>query len=501
MAKPSKPIAGTSGKRRSPPPPPASPLTSPAEVELKPRSASGGLSSFDAAVDWLYQHVNFEAKPATGKDKHEYKLDRMHALCDVLDNPQHQFRSVHVAGTKGKGSTCEMVACILEACGYAAGLYTSPHLLDIRERVRINRRPVAEDAFIDLVRRLAAAEDKLKKSHGPCTFFELMTALGFLHFAEQAVDVGVIEVGLGGLLDCTNVITPEVAAVTTIGYDHTEILGDTLEQIAAQKAGIFKPGVPALAIHQDAKVLKVFRDAAATVGCPIQIVGEDIEFSARTEHQPGQGPVGRVNLTTDRHEFEHVPVPLRGEHQALNCGLALAVVDKLSERGFHVDEGHILKGLANVKLPGRFETVLQSPRTILDVAHNPDSIAALLKTIASAMQFDSLVVVFGCAKDKDAGAMLKSLAKAADKVVFTQADSPRATPAAELHRKYADLAGKMSQHTKSVPEALDLAFRAVGRGDVVCITGSFYICGEAKRWITDRLAARAATNPGPTPRR
>lgn len=473
-----------------------------AEVEPKsPASGSRGageqalgpeaIVSFNSAVDWLYSHVNFELKPPTSGSAHEYKLDRMRALCEHLGDPQQQFRSVHIAGTKGKGSTCEMVATGLEACGYAVGIYTSPHLVDIRERVRINRKLIAQEDFAALCRRLAEAEAELSRTHGACTFFELMTALGFLYFAEQAVDAAVIEVGLGGLLDCTNVILPEVTAITTIGYDHTEILGKTLESIAAQKAGIFKPGVPALALKQDAKVVQVFRETAAKVGCPLQIIGDEIDFSSRVEHQPGVGPVGRVNLTTERHEFEHVPVPLRGEHQSLNCGLALAILDKLGERGFAVTHTGVLNGLAQVKLPGRFETVLQSPRTIVDVAHNPESVAALMKTIGAAMQYDSLVVVFGCAKDKDAAAMLRSVAKGADKVIFTQADSPRATSAVELQRKYGELAGKMSQSTRSVSEALDLAYRAVGRGDVVCITGSFYVCGEAKQWIAKRLADRA----------
>ncbi len=463
--------------------------TGPVSVDADARSAPS-VHDLASAVEWLYGHQNFEARPAS-RGEAEYKLDRMRALCELLGHPERQFRSVHVAGTKGKGSTCEMVAAALEHCGYAVGVYTSPHLVDIRERIRLNRRPIAEGAFVDLAGRLAAAEEQLRRAEGPCTFFELMTAMAFLYFAEQAVDAAVIEVGLGGLLDCTNVIVPEVAAVATIGFDHTEILGETLPEIAAQKAGIFKPGVPAVALNQDKAVVKVFRETAERVGCPLFVVGDDIEFSHRVEHQPGVGPVGRVNLTTERHDFEHVPVPLKGEHQALNCGLALAILDKLGERGFAIGTSGVLAGLEKVSLPGRFEQVLSSPRTVLDVAHNPESVAALVKTIGAVLPYDSLVVVFGCARDKDAGAMLKSLAMAADKVIFTQADSPRALPAAELQRRYNDLAGKMSQATKSVPEALDLAFRAVGRGDVVCITGSFYVCGEAKRWISERLAARA----------
>lgn len=462
-----------------------------AEIEPKPRSAPA-IGSYEAALEYLHGHVNFEKRTQRAEDRHEYRLDRMRAILEALDNPQKHLRCVHVAGTKGKGSTCEMVASGLEACGYTVGIYTSPHLLDLRERIRINRRPISQDALTSGVAQLAKAAAAVQPSHGPATFFELLTALGFLHFAQQAVDAAVIEVGLGGLLDCTNVINPEVAAITSIGLDHMAILGDTVEEIAAQKAGIFKPGVPALAIQQDPKITKVFRETAARIGAPIQIVGEDIEFSFRFEWQAGLGPTARVNLSTERSNFEHVPVPLRGEHQALNCGLALAILDKLSERGFVCPENKVVRGLEDVRLPGRFELVVQSPRILVDVAHNPDSIKALVKTIGAYMQYDSLVVVFGCSADKDSESMLRNLATGADKVIFTQADTPRAVPAAELARKFHDLSGKVAHATKSTAEAMDLALRAINRGDLVCITGSFYTCGEAKKWIADRLAAKAA---------
>ncbi len=483
----------------------------PSQVEAKPRAASvPAINSPESARQYLLARTDLERLAPTPATRDQYKLDRMRAILEALDNPQDSVRCIHVAGTKGKGSVCEMVAACLESSGYAVGLYTSPHLLDMRERVRINRKPISESEFVALTKRVAKAAASVAPALGESTFFELLTAIGFLHFAEQAVDVAVIEVGLGGRLDCTNVITPEVAAITTIGLDHTQILGDTVEEIAAQKAGIFKPGVPALAIQQDTKVINVFRRIAQEVGAPLQIVGNDIEFSYRFEwaagggggggggagarargHAQGGGQCARVNLTTERSNYEHVPVPLKGEHQALNCGLALAILDKLSERGFACPEAKVLRGLASVSLPGRFEMALQSPRLLLDVAHNPDSMRALMKTIGACLQYDSLIVVFGCAADKDINAMLRSLAAGADKAIFTRASgNARAVDPADLQRRYGELGGKMSQAAPTLREALDLAGRAVGRGDLICVTGSFYVVGETKR-----LLAEAAAGP------
>lgn len=481
-----------SGARRSS----AGSARPPTEVEIKPGAAPGcspaRILTFADAMDYLSARINLERDMRSRLARDEYKLDRMRAIARAMGDPQDSVRTVHVAGTKGKGSTCEMVATCLEHCGYTVGLYTSPHIVDIRERVRLNRRPISEADFTASIAAAARAADDLEPSFGPATFFELLTAAGFSHFAQQAVDVAVIEVGLGGLLDCTNIITPEVAAVTLIGFDHMEILGDTLEKIAAQKAGIFKPAVPAISFDQDAGVLRVFKETADRVGCPLSIVGKDIEFNARTEYRQGYGPVTRVNLVTERSRYEHLPVPLHGDHQAKNCALALAVLDKLSERGFKCPEELVSEGMAHVELPGRFELLPTSPRVLLDVAHNPESIRALMKSIGASVTFDSLIVVFGCADDKDSTEILKALALGADKVIFTRSNSPRAADPAALQREYNELSGKMSQVAQSVSEAIDLAARASDRGDLLCITGSFYVVGDAKKHLAAAAERRKA---------
>jgi dihydrofolate synthase/folylpolyglutamate synthase len=466
------------------------------QIELKPASmttaaAATSPATFDQALSLLLARADLEKARVDEKLKHEYKLDRMRALLAAMGNPQESIRCVHIAGTKGKGSTCEMVATCLEACGYTVGLYTSPHLVSIRERLRLNGRPISEADFVSITASVISAAQDVERAHGPCTFFELTTAMGFQFFAEQAVDCAVIEVGLGGLLDCTNVITPEVAAISTIGFDHMQILGDTLELIAEQKAGIFKPGVPALVIDQTPSVVQVFRDVAQRVGAPLTVVGQDIEFAHRMEFPAGQTPILRLNLTTPRHEYEHVAVPLAGEHQALNCALALAIIDKLCERGFHCPVENVLAGLARVKLPGRFEIINSSPRVLLDGAHNPESMRALMKTIGTYLQYDALLVIFGCAADKDVKPMLQALSMAADKVIFTAAEgNARAARPQDLAKMYYEVSdGKAAQVSKNLTDALNIARPSVNRSDLVCITGSFYLVGEAKKLMAAKAQA------------
>ena len=458
------------------------------------------LAAFPGAVKWLLDRTDVERMRPTRAVADLLKLERMHKLMALLGDPHKAVRHVHIAGTKGKGSTCEMTASCLEACGYTVGIYTSPHLMDIRERVRINSRQISHADFARVAQKVSDAAANLPEDpHGEePTFFELMTAMAFVYFAEEAVDVAVIEVGLGGRLDSTNVITPEVVAITSISLDHTQSLGDTVELIAAEKAGIFKPGVPALTVPQKPGVIEVFRDAAARVGCPLQVVGQDIDFSMRFEASPSHGPQARVCLTTNRNNFEHLVVPLRGEHQATNCGLALAILDKLTERGFHTPEEKVTRGLAAVKAPGRMEMAWQSPRVIVDGAHNMDSVRCLIKAIGANVPYDSMVMIFGCASDKDIDGMLTEVALGADKVVFTKASgNARAADPKELARRFNEDHGKMAQTADNIAEAFALATRAVNREDLLVVTGSFYLVGEAKKHLAGVAARRSANSPQP----
>jgi dihydrofolate synthase/folylpolyglutamate synthase len=416
-----------------------------------------------------------------------FDLERMRTLLRKLGNPQEHFKSVHIAGTKGKGSTCAMTASMLEAAGYKVGLYTSPHLVDIRERIVINGEMISQS---DLARLVKLVEPMVMRSRPMPTYFDVLTAIAFKYFAERGVQIAVIETGLGGRLDSTNVIKPEVTAITSISKDHMAQLGHTLPKIAEEKAGIFKKDIPALTIQQEPDVERVLRTAAEKVGAPFDVAGKSIEFSYRFESSRMLGPHNRICLTTPNSKFEHLAVPLWGEHQALNCGLALSIIDRLKARGFDIPDMKAMEGLAKTKIAGRMEMLSQTPRVIVDGAHNAASLDAMMRAIGQHVPYDSMVVIFGCCADKDVAGMLERITSGADKVIFTKVDNIRTADPEELAARYVELYGKMAQVAPSLEGALEIANRAVTKEDLICITGSFYLVGEAKK----HFAAKAASN-------
>ena len=385
-----------------------------------------------------------------------------------LGNPHEEFKSVHVAGTKGKGSTCAMIASMLQSSGLKVGLYTSPHLIDIRERICINGEMISHNDFAHVLREIEPIAARMKPMP---TYFDVLTAAAFKYFADQKIDIAVVETGLGGRLDSTNVITPEVTAITSLSKDHMAQLGHTVAKIAEEKAGIFKPGIPAISVSQDPEAEEVLKRVAEKVGAPLDITGKTIEFSYRFESSRMLGPHNRVCLTTPNSKFEHLAVPLLGEHQAINCGLALSVIDRLK---------------------GRMEMLGQTPRVIADGAHNAASVDALMRAIGQHIPYDSMVVIFGCCADKDVTGMLERIAAGADKVIFTKVDSIRSADPADLSARYIEAYGKMAQVAPTLDEALGIANRAVTKEDLICITGSFYLVGEAKKYFAAKAQGALA---------
>ena len=454
------------------------------------RAPAAQISTYSQAVRCLYDRVNYERMRVIRLDAGSFKLDRMQTLLEVLGNPHEHVRMVHVAGTVGKGSTVAMIASMLEGCGYAVGQFTSPHLIDVRERITINNQPISRGDFTDLMQRIASAAAGAAIEP---TFFEVLTAMAFKHFAEQAVDIAVIEAGLGGRLDSTNVIRPEVSVITQIDYDHTHLLGHGLDDIAREKAGIFKRGVPALTHQQPPAVAEVLKQCASEVDAPLRVISEDIEYSHRFGSTAALGPHSRVCVATETSEFMHLAVPLPGEHQAINCALALAVIDALQHCGLGFPEVALHEGLARTSLPGRMELVWDRPRILVDGAHNPAAVGALMRSVGAHVPYDSMVCVFGCCEDKDIPTMLEKISLGGDKMIFTRAKTnPRAADPYELQRQFAEQSGKMHQVAPTLPEALDLASRAVGRDDLICVTGSFYLVGETKKYLADLDRRRRA---------
>lgn len=437
------------------------------------------IRTYDAAMRYLSAQTDYEQMLRIRYNKDTFNLDRMSNLLTKLGNPQKKLQSVHIVGTKGKGSTATMLAEMLMACGYKVGLYTSPHICDIRERIRINGNIITQAQMTRLINRVQPLIEKMAGDKP--TFFEIMTAMAFCEFADEKVDIAVVEAGLGGRLDSTNVLMPAVCGVTSISMDHMHQLGTTLGQIAAEKAGVFKANIPAISVQQVPEAKRMLKKHAKEANTQLLFTGEDIEFSYRVESSRQAGCHTRICLTTPRSRFEHLPVPLLGEHQALNCGLALALLDQLKSQGMKIDDEQAVKGLAAVTLAGRMEMISEDPRVLVDGAHNAASIQALLRAIGQHIPYDSMVMIFGCAADKDIAGMMDRIATGADKVIFTRASTnARAARPEDLAAAFEERSGREAQVTQSLADAMRVARSAVSREDLICVTGSFYLVGEAK---------------------
>ncbi len=449
--------------------------------KVKPKRA---FSRYKQAIDYLFTKTDYERQEYLRYNVTTFNLDRMKKLLSLVGNPHDKITTVHIAGSKGKGSTATMLAKMLESNGYSVGLYTSPHLVHLHERIRINSHKITDSEMLGLMNRVHGAVEKMHED--PPTFFDIMTTLAFLFFLDKEVDIAVIETGLGGRLDSTNVIKPKVIGITSLSIDHQNQLGTTLDSITKEKAGVFKKGIPVVTVQQDTGAMKILKHEASVINAPLSVTGADIDFSYRFETSREHGPHTRICLTTPTSKFEHLRVPLHGKHQAINCGLALAILDKLKSSGYTFENEKVMQGLHEVSLLGRMEIIHEDPRIMIDGAHNASSIHALVHAIGQNIPYDSMVVIFGCNNDKDIPGMLEQLQYGADKVIFTRSNSPKAMSPQDLADMYSEICNKMCQVSSSLGEALQLANSAVSREDLICITGSFYLIGQAKTRFTNK---------------
>lgn len=400
-------------------------------------------------------------------------LGRIAACLEALGAPQSRYPTVHVGGTNGKGSTALLAATALAAAGYRAGLYTSPPLESFGERIRVDGEPLPDDAVPELYEAVLGAASSRPDAQG-LTQFEVITAMAFLHYARVGVDAAVIEVGLGGRLDSTNVIVPEVAVVTNVGLEHAEHLGSTVEAIAREKAGIVKPGVP-LVTGADGGALAVLEAVAGAAGSPCYAWGRDFEVEA-------EGP-GRFRFRGRRWRLEGLELGLRGSFQRWNLGAALAALEVLEERGWRFEEGPLRRAVAQASWPGRLEVLGPGPRVVLDGAHNPHASRVLAEALTRDLPRGRLVLVLGILGDKDARSILADLVPLADEVVLTRSGSARARDPAELLALVGGMTDAPVRSAPTVGEALDLALAGAQAADLVCVTGSLTTVGEARRHL------------------
>ncbi len=433
------------------------------------------MRTYDQALEYLNRFINYERQRSAPYSAETLNLDRMRVLLDRLGNPHQAYPAIHIAGTKGKGSTAAFIDSILRTAGYRTGQYTSPHLHTFRERMRVAGVMIPREALAALVDEIAPHVEAVEG----VTWFEIVTALAFLHFARSAIDVGVVEVGLGGRFDATNVLTPLVSAITSLSLDHTTWLGDTLDKIAFEKAGIIKPGVPVVSARQRPEAAAVIERIAAERGAPLIVVEKDVAIERLSSTLDGQ----EFKLDTETRRNATFRIHLAGRHQVENAALAIAAIDRAE--GFSIDNETIQTALERTRWPGRFEVVCQNPPLIIDGAHNVDSAQKLAAALKEYFPGRRWTLVFGSSSDKDIGGMLDALLPLAERVIVTRAKSARAGDVESIAEMTSDR-GHGVEIAGSVHEAMAAVIES---GTAVVVTGSLYIVAEAREAWFENVGA------------
>jgi dihydrofolate synthase/folylpolyglutamate synthase len=415
-------------------------------------------------LQWLFSLENAGIK---------FGLDNIKELLRRLGNPQDDYRTIHITGTNGKGSVCAQIAAALQSEGLKTGLYTSPHLVEFEERIMVNNKEIGSDELVNLIYEIKDVAQDMLSEPRRLTFFEFTTALAFLYFQRCDIDVGVIEVGLGGRLDATNVITPLISVITHVDLEHTEYLGNTLASIAFEKAGIIKRGVPVVTHEWKKEPLDVIRSVAAEREAQL-ICGEDLALVKEVENSWGK-------LLVDiegEHEYRNVNSALWGSYQIENISTSVTALEQLGRRGIFLTDQDIRDGIEKAHLPGRMQCAKNEKEFLFDVAHNPDAMRSLVDTLKK-LSDERYTIVLGVLSDKDIVTMLSYLAKIAKRIICTEPKSPRARKAEELAMQ-AQRLGIETRIEKNVSEAMETALEM--EGERVIVTGSFRTVGEAMQW-------------------
>ncbi len=431
---------------------------------------------YRAALEFLYSRANYERGFLGSLDPLGQGLARTARLLDALGRPQDRLKIVHIAGTKGKGSVAATVAAVLST-RYPTGLFTSPHLHTFRERIQVDGGLIPPPAFSRLVAEtqpIVARLDREAEALGRLTTFEVATALAILYFARAGAEWAVLEVGLGGRLDATNVVSPEIAVITSLSYDHTQILGRTLAEIAGEKAGIIKPGIPVVCAPQADQAVNVIEDRARAVRAPLFLAGRDWSWSGSRTNLTVHGPF---------ETYGGLEVGLLGPHQVENAAVAVATVDLLrAQKRVELTAEELRLGLKQVRWPGRVEILRTNPTVVVDGAHNGESAEYLAWTLKDEFTYRRLFLVLGTSADKDIPAIVGALAPLADVVGVTRSRHPRAA-AVELLAEECGRAGRPARVFPDVGAALAEFLTQAGAHDLVCVTGSLYLVAEAREYL------------------
>ncbi len=447
-----------------------------------PYMKSDSINNYQEALDYIYSFVDFSRTHQYNLSPENFDLTRMVQFMALLGSPQNTYPSLHIAGSKGKGSVSAFCASVLKVAGYKVGLYTSPHLKDFEERIQINGILISRSELVDLVNEVKPVVESIAE----LTTFEIMTGLAFLYFARQNVDIGVIEVGLGGRLDATNIISPLVSVITSLYLDHVTILGDTLEDIAAEKGGILKPGIPVICAPQEKEALQVIKEIAAQNGSPLTQIEQDYPYIINSSTLDGQEFTLTKPGEEDREGNPQYFIPLLGGYQVINAVTAYAALNAIRSRGFHINEAAIHQGLADTVWPARFEIARRQPPVIFDAAHNPASIRKLRETVDTFFPDLPQILVFGISEDKQLEGMLEEILPRTSHLICTQADHPRAMEAEDLAAR----AKKYPCSVESIPIVRDALCRAIQLADqdqLVLVTGSIFVAASARiAWYEDK---------------
>lgn len=430
-------------------------------------------SPFQQALDYIYSFIDYERQGP--RVRQTWDLRRVEDLLNRLGNPHLKSKTVHIAGSKGKGSVAAMISSVLTAAGYRTGLYTSPHLHFYNERIRIDGNYITNEEIVALVDRIKPAVEAVNKEakYGTLTTFEVTTAIGFSYFADKSVDFQVIEVGLGGRLDATNIVNPEVCAITSISYEHMDLLGNTLTAIATEKAGIIKPGCTVVVSPQVEEAGHVFEETARQRQARLIQVGEDITynglgFKGFKQTLQVKGRLGEYRLT----------IPLLGQYQLDNASVAVGVLEVLMEKGYRIPTQKLAEGMAKVSWEARLQILNRRPLVVTDGAHNGDSAHKLKEALKHYFKYDKAILILGLSSDKDVEGIVAELAPAFDKVIATRSIHPRAmetAPIAAEFRKH----NIEAQQTDDISIALPMALKMAGEKDLICVTGSLFVASGA----------------------